>query len=153
MAARTAATETPRDATLDHDPGRGRRRSRSSTRNSFQALRCDESSTLRGRSPRRASSPLGPVAAPLRRHPRREHCPSRAAEGPSSSSLRRRRRQRSRSRGGLRRDRDLLHSTDLPSGLRNELRLLPDEQLLRPPKDENGVDGEAAAEQGCDKMA
>ncbi|PHH77296.1 hypothetical protein CDD80_746 [Ophiocordyceps camponoti-rufipedis] len=154
MATFTAAPESSRDASLDHDLGRGRRRSRSSTRNSFQALRCDESSTLRGRSPRRASSPLGPVASPLRRHPRREHCPSRAAEGPSSSCLRRRRRQRSRSRGGFRRDRELLlHSADLPSGLRNELRLSSDELLLLPPKDDEGIEGEAAAEEDDEEMA
>ncbi|RCI10425.1 hypothetical protein L249_4417 [Ophiocordyceps polyrhachis-furcata BCC 54312] len=139
MATRSAV-EAPRDPTLDQDHVRGRRRSRSSTRNSIQALRCDESSTLRGRSPRRASSPLGSVASPLRRHSRREHCPSRAAD---PSSLVRRRRQRSRSRGGWRRDRDLVHSTDLPSGLRNELRLSSDELLLRPPKDGDAINDDS----------
>ncbi|RDA95063.1 hypothetical protein CP533_2118 [Ophiocordyceps camponoti-saundersi (nom. inval.)] len=142
MTTRSAA-EPPRDPALDHDHVRGRRRSRSATRNSIQALRCDESSTLRGRSPRRASSPLGSVATPLRRHSRREHCPSRAAD---PSSILRRRRQRSRSRGGWRRDRDLAHSADLPSGLRNELRLSSDELLLRPPKDGDAVNDESGGD-------
>ncbi|RDA84119.1 hypothetical protein CP532_0094 [Ophiocordyceps camponoti-leonardi (nom. inval.)] len=141
MATRSAV-EPPRDPALDHDHVRGRRRSRSSTRNSIQALRCDESSTLRGRSPRRASSPLGSVASPLRRHSRREHCPSRAAD---PSSLLRRRRQRSRSRGGWRRDRDMVHTADLPSGLRNELRLSLDESPLRPPKDGDAIKDESGS--------
>lgn len=47
----------------------------------------------------------------------------------------------------------MLHSADLPSGLRNELRLSSDELLLRPPKDDEGIEGEAAAEEDDEEMA
>lgn len=125
----------------DHDVGRGRKRSRSTNRGDIRSLRTEESSTLRGRSRRRATSPFdlgsrasSPTGQILRcnqlRHARREHCPSRVASpsdqsAPFRSRPRTQNRARSRSRG-LRVERDLCRSADLLSSLRNEVRLRPD---------------------------
>lgn len=103
------------------DAGRGR----STTRGPMGALRCDESSTLRGRSPRRASSPLDLVAPTLRlRRARRDHCPSRVAS-PSGCRAALRPRPRPRPRPGPRSWSPL---TDGVSGLRNEVRRPPDKE-------------------------
>lgn len=121
----------------DHDShiARGRKRDRSLTRASVsnKPVRADESSTLRGRSRQRATSPLGMVSrnaspslmSPTRhlllhnrlRESRREHCPSRPAASPSRM---RRRSTRSRSRGP-RREVEASRPADHLSGLRNEV--------------------------------
>ncbi|KAM4060405.1 hypothetical protein HRG_002028 [Hirsutella rhossiliensis] len=160
MAARAAtAGSAPQEPALivtpptaDHDTGRGRRRSRSTNRGDIRSLRTEESSTLRGRSPRRATSPFdlvsrssSPTGQILRcsqlRHARREHCPSRVASPSDRHTAFRSRptpqsstRTRSRSRG-LRVERDLHRSADLLSSLRNELRLLPGNSSVDKTKD------------------
>ncbi|OAQ68946.1 branched-chain amino acid aminotransferase [Pochonia chlamydosporia 170] len=121
----------------DQEVSRGRKRSRSSSRvGRSRSLRPDESSTLRGRSPRRATSPFplpsrntspsilrSPTSQILLynqlRRVRREHCPSRTAS-PGDRSLRRSQRTRSRSRGP-RRDHEPVRSPDIQSSLRNEV--------------------------------
>ncbi|KAM0432787.1 hypothetical protein ACHAPT_004489 [Fusarium lateritium] len=128
----------------DHDAMRGRKRERSMTRGgNVRSIRCapsDESSTLRGRSRRRAVSPsLGytsrassprRVLSPTRRRLlharlRREHCPSRVASPiEQQRPFRRRQRTRSRSRGP-RLEMELeaaARQADILSGLRNEVR-------------------------------
>ena len=132
----------------DQDVARGRKRSRSQNRSAIKTIRPDESSTLRGRSPRRATSPF-PLpsrnASPsLRsttshillhnqlRRARREHCPSRAPS-PNDLALRRRTRTRSRSRSrsrgraAVRIEHDVYYSPDVMSNLRNEIRLQDDQ--------------------------
>ncbi|UNI13431.1 hypothetical protein JDV02_000179 [Purpureocillium takamizusanense] len=120
----------------DQELTRGRKRSRSVTRAEVKSLRSDESSNLRGRSPRRATSPFGLVSrntSPsmlssttqlLRynqfRNARREHCPSRTGSPADQRPFRRRQRTRSRSRGaGL--EQDPRRSLDTLSSLRNEV--------------------------------
>jgi hypothetical protein len=120
----------------DQEVSRGRKRSRSSSRaTGTKSLRPDESSTLRGRSPRRATSPFplpsrntspsvlrSPTSHILLynqlRRARREHCPSRTAS-PGDRGLRRQR-TRSRSRRP-RRDHEPVRSPDVFSRLRNEI--------------------------------
>jgi hypothetical protein len=127
----------------DPDSLRGRKRDRSMTRSNVKQMRPDESSTLRGRSPRRATSPfdhtsrtatpslLSPTRHLLLHHhiqkARREHCPSRVAASVGQAQLDPRRpRSRSRGRGtyrAQRQDTEGHRSTDLLSGLRNEVRI------------------------------
>ncbi|KAG5982028.1 hypothetical protein E4U54_006433 [Claviceps lovelessii] len=123
------------------DVSRGRKRSRSLSRTArSKSLRPDESSTLRGRSPRRATSPFvlhsrNTSPAALRSSPshlllhsqlrraRREHCPSRTAS-PAERTVRRRQRSRSRGRSRSRkprRDHEPVRSPDAFSRLRNEI--------------------------------
>lgn len=124
----------------DLDATRGRKRSRSLSRTNVdpkpvQADRLDESSTLRGRSRRRATSPVGhssrtsspTIISPTTqrlyhvrlRQTRREHCPSRVTSPTGQQrTVRRRQRTRSRSRG-LRRDQEHARPHDILSGLRN----------------------------------
>ncbi|RSL44693.1 hypothetical protein CEP53_011105 [Fusarium sp. AF-6] len=133
----------------DHDSMRGRKRERSMTRGNVRSIRCapsDESSTLRGRSRRRAVSPsIGytsrassprRVLSPTRRRLlharlRREHCPSRVASPiEQQRPLRRRQRTRSRSRGP-RLEMELeaaARQADILSGLRNEVRASPSDE-------------------------
>ncbi|PNY23129.1 Uncharacterized protein TCAP_06932 [Tolypocladium capitatum] len=148
MAARADAGSSFREPAIvvspapDHDLGRGRKRCRSDTRSSnIKSLQPEESSTLRGRSPRRATSPLGlvsrssspsimsPTSQMLRynqlRNTRREHCPSRTGSPSDQRPFRRRQRTRSRSRGP--RDQDPHQSADILSGLRNEVLLHDDD--------------------------
>ncbi|KAF4471511.1 branched-chain amino acid aminotransferase [Fusarium albosuccineum] len=128
--------------TAEHDVMRGRKRERSMTRGNVRSIRCapsDESSTLRGRSRRRAVSPsLGytsrassprRVLSPTRRRLlharlRREHCPSRVASPVEQQRpFRRRQRTRSRSRGPrLEMELEAARQADILSGLRNEVR-------------------------------
>ena len=126
----------------DHEAMRGRKRDRSMTRTSVKVIGPDESSTLRGRSRRRANSPLGyasrntspSLISPTRqrmlydrlRGSRREHCPSRPVSPSGQERLRRRRRTRTRSRGP-KLELDLTRSLDLLSSLRNEVRLDEDD--------------------------
>jgi hypothetical protein len=124
--------------TTDQDVARGRRRDRSMTRVTNNSVRADESSTLRGRSRRRATSPpAGPsrgstpsLMSPTRqlllhnrlRETRRQHCPSRKQSPTGQPALQRRRRQRSRSRSrGLHLDLELHRGVDHSSGLRHEV--------------------------------
>lgn len=134
----------------EQETARGRKRSRSMTRRPTTTFRPDESSTLRGRSPRRATSPF-PLpsrnTSPALRSPtshillvhqlrraRREHCPSRPASKSDQSSLRRTQRTRSKSRGPrISLAQEAFRSPDNFSSLRNEVRLL-----------ENGNAGEKA---------
>ncbi|KAG5917812.1 hypothetical protein E4U53_004154 [Claviceps sorghi] len=123
------------------DVSRGRKRSRSLSRTArSRSLRPDESSTLRGRSPRRATSPFqlysrntSPAALKSStshlllcnrlRRARREHCPSRTAS-PAERTVGRRQRSRSRSRSRNRRprrDHEPVRSPDVLSRLRNEV--------------------------------
>ncbi|KAH7328373.1 hypothetical protein B0I35DRAFT_16727 [Stachybotrys elegans] len=138
------------DAAQDPDSMRGRKRDRSMTRTNVRSLRTEESSTLRGRSPRRATSPVGyasrhatpSLLSPTRhlllqnrlhfaRQSRREHCPSRSIRVPEARALSPRRyRSRSRSRGPRSvalADVDIHthhHRThELLSSLRNEVRV------------------------------
>ncbi|KAG6040553.1 hypothetical protein E4U41_000189 [Claviceps citrina] len=122
---------------INDDVSRGRKRSRSLSRAArSKSLRPDESSTLRGRSPRRATSPFqlhsrNTSPTTLRsstsqlllcnqlRRARREHCPSRTAS-PTERTVRRRQRTRSRSRKP-RRDHEPVRSPDHFSRLRNEV--------------------------------
>lgn len=123
----------------DHDLGRGRKRDRSQTRASSHSIRADESSTLRGRSRRRATSPFAQpsrsstpsLMSPTRqlllhnrlRDTRREHCPSRK-QSPTGRPVLQRRRQRSRSRSrsrGPRADLELHRGIDHSSSLRHEV--------------------------------
>lgn len=125
----------------DHDGMRGRKRERSMTRGNVRSIRCapsDESSTLRGRSRRRAVSPAlsytsrasSPrrVLSPTRRRLlharlRREHCPSRVASPIEQQRPLRRQRTRSRSRGPrLEMELEAARQADILSGLRNEVR-------------------------------
>ncbi|KFH40794.1 hypothetical protein ACRE_085120 [Hapsidospora chrysogenum ATCC 11550] len=119
---------------------RGRTRDRSQRRSTAaKSARNDdehESSTLRGRSRQRASSPpnssprnpSSSVLSPTRhlliykrlRESRREHCPSRAPSPPGA--LRRRRRTRSRGRGP-RLEPEARETTEARSGLRNEVHM------------------------------
>ncbi|KAK2590815.1 hypothetical protein QQS21_011502 [Conoideocrella luteorostrata] len=140
MASLVETAEVFRDtipAGLTEDISRGRKRSRSLSRAArSRSLRPDESSTLRGRSPRRATSPYplpsrntspaalkSPTSQILLynqlRRARREHCPSRTAS-PTDRTYRRRQRTRSRSRGP-RRDHEPVRSPDYLSSLRNEV--------------------------------
>lgn len=116
---------------------RGRTRHRSHVRSTVKVERPDESSTLRGRSRERASSPRGPTSrnhspslmSPSRhlaisnrlRDSRREHCPSRATS-PSGrkDSLRRGRGTRGRSTSRGRRT-EGHRAVDSQSGLRHEV--------------------------------
>lgn len=128
-------------AVVDFDIMRGRKRDRSMTRAQVRSIRCapsDESSTLRGRSRCRATSPsqasrtssptlISPTSRRLlQARLRREHCPSRATS-PSGQqrAFRRRQRTRSRSRGPpplLQLELESPRATgDMFSGLRNEL--------------------------------
>ncbi|GJN69617.1 hypothetical protein PLIIFM63780_000190 [Purpureocillium lilacinum] len=128
---------------VDQELSRGRKRSRSITRADVKSLRSDESSNLRGRSPRRATSPFGlvsrntspsmlsPTTQLLRynqlRNARREHCPSRTGSPADQRPFRRRQRTRSRSRGpGL--EQDPRRSLDTLSSLRNEVLMLHDDE-------------------------
>lgn len=144
MSPLTEAGDVLRDAAhlaADQEVSRGRKRSRSTSRAATsKSLRPDESSTLRGRSPRRATSPFplpsrntspsilrSPTSQILLynqlRRARREHCPSRTAS-PSDRSFRRRQRTRSRSRSrsrGSRRDHEPVRSPDILSSLRHEV--------------------------------
>ncbi|KAF4993937.1 hypothetical protein FGRMN_6125 [Fusarium graminum] len=134
--------------TADHDVLRGRKRERSMTRGNvreFRAAPADESSNLRGRSRRRAASPVvsyisrpsSPrrVPSPTRRRLlharlRREHCPSRVASPVEQQfqlqqhrPVRRRQRTRSQSRGPrLEMELGAQQPTEGFSGLRNEVR-------------------------------
>lgn len=140
MAPLAETTDAFRDAPvagMNEDVSRGRKRSRSLSRTSRpRSLRPDESSTLRGRSPRRATSPFqlhSRNASPTTlRSPttqillynqlcraRREHCPSRTAS-PTDRTVRRRQRTRSRSRKP-RRDHEPVRSPEVLSRLRNEV--------------------------------
>ncbi|OAA47550.1 hypothetical protein NOR_02040 [Metarhizium rileyi] len=119
----------------DQEVPRGRKRSRSSSRTAgSKSLRPDESSTLRGRSPRRATSPFplpsrntspSVLRSPTSqiwfynqlRRARREHCPSRTSSR-SDRSFRRRTRSRSR---GSRQEHEPVRSSDVLSSLRNEV--------------------------------
>lgn len=138
----------PRDASWaatveDLDIMRGRTRDRSLSRADGGKPRPDDASNLRGRSRRRAASPVVQVsrsrnASPsfsshllqyrLKDLPRRDHCPSRPASRQSSP---RRRVQRTRSRS--RNDARLAHALAMESqrlletqhsGLRNELMMM-----------------------------
>lgn len=137
-----SAIKTIPAAEQDADGGRGRRRSRSAARASAKAVRRSEgSSNLRGRSPRRAGSPLCPISrsnspavkvpashvllCSQLRHGRRDHCPSR----PTSPADRRplRPRQRTNSRGqrpGRCLGFDGRPADLLPGPLRNEVSLM-----------------------------
>ncbi|KYK59187.1 hypothetical protein DCS_00317 [Drechmeria coniospora] len=125
---------------VDHDLGRGRKRYRSTTRSTVKGLRPEESSTLRGRSPRRATSPFPPASrnsSPSMlssatqmlhdnqlRSARREHCPSRTGGTRSEQQPPRRRQQRtrSRSRGPPRAELHRHRLADMPSSsFRNKL--------------------------------
>ncbi|QUC17283.1 uncharacterized protein UV8b_01524 [Ustilaginoidea virens] len=139
----------------DQDVSRGRKRSRSLSRAvRSKSLRPDESSTLRGRSPRRATSPYplpsrNTSPAALRsptsqillynqlRRARREHCPSRIAS-PTEQTLGRRHRTRSPSRGVPRRH-EAVRSPDTLSRLRNEVLFERDEGLQSEPPCTFGV--------------
>ena len=127
---------SPTHVLADQDVSRGRKRSRSLSRAVRKTLYPDESSTLRGRSPRRATSPFplpsrntspsilrSPTGQILLynqlRRARREHCPSRNVS-PADQTLRRRQRTRSRSRGP-RRDHEPVRSPDTTSSLRHEV--------------------------------
>ncbi|KFA77916.1 hypothetical protein S40288_02484 [Stachybotrys chartarum IBT 40288] len=138
----TALREVPASngSAADPDATRGRKRDRSMTRANVKHIRPDESSTLRGRSPRRATSPfdytsrtttpalLSPTRHLLLHHhiqkARREHCPSRGGAPAGQAQLDPPRpRSRSRGRGGQRaqrQDTEGQRSADLLSGLRNE---------------------------------
>ncbi|KAG6198463.1 hypothetical protein E4U25_001640 [Claviceps purpurea] len=136
----TEIADTLRDITVSvivDDVSRGRKRSRSLSRTTRpKSLQPDESSTFRGRSPRRATSPiqlhsrnasptsLRPSTSQLvlycqLRRARREHCPSRTAS-PTGRAVRRRQRARSRSHKP-RRDHEPVHSPDVLSLLRIEV--------------------------------
>ncbi|KAJ6447130.1 reverse transcriptase domain protein [Purpureocillium lavendulum] len=132
-------------AVVDPELSRGRKRSRSTTRTDVKSLRSDESSNLRGRSPRRATSPFGlvsrntspsmlsPTTQILRynqlRNARREHCPSRTGSPADQRPFRRRQRTRSRSRGpGL--EQDPRRSLETLSSLRNEVLIMHDDDSV-----------------------
>lgn len=125
----------------DADHARGRSRVRTLSRTSVgKSVRPDESSTLRGRSRRRAASPSGfasrnpsPSLGSILHHKlnqssRREHCPSRTASSSSTrrqnSPRRRHQRARSRSRNATRAALEsmmLETQQQQSSGLRNEI--------------------------------
>ncbi|KAG9259207.1 uncharacterized protein F5Z01DRAFT_642603 [Emericellopsis atlantica] len=140
------------DTSITHSPMpgsdmmRGRTRDRSHPRAALAGERLDkvESSTFRGRSRQRASSPPGPASrnpsrsmlSPTRqillhnrlRDARREHCPSRPARDSSPSQTaalqQRRRRTRSRSRGPRRLEADMQQKTvETHSSLRHQVRV------------------------------
>jgi len=121
---------------------RGRTRHRNHARGSITSERADESSTLRGRSRQRASSPIGSASrnhspslmSPPRhfalhnrlRDGRREHCPSRATS-PSGRKASLRQGREARVRSSSRGRRPEGHRTvDSLSSLRNEF-FAPDE--------------------------
>lgn len=127
-------------AMTEHDSGRGRKRDRSnSPRSNIRSVRAapsDESSTLRGRSRHRATSPWGQpsrASSPSIKSPttkrllhvrlRREHCPSRVAT-PASEQRTFRRRQRTRSRScgpRLELEPETIRLADVVSSLRNQV--------------------------------
>lgn len=123
----------------EHDNGRGRKRDRSTAGSNSRSIRTaptDESSTLRGRSRHRATSPWGQpsrTSSPglkatttkrlLHVRFRREHCPSRVATpAQEQRTFRRRQRTRSRSCGPrMEMEKDTLRLADVVSSLRNEI--------------------------------
>lgn len=122
----------------DADNSRGRSRVRTLSRASVgKSVRPDESSTLRGRSRRRAASPVGLASRnsspslgsilyyKLKESSRREHCPSRPASSSSTrrqnSPRRRHQRTRSHSRNAAVEAMMLETQQQQSSSLRNEI--------------------------------
>lgn len=138
---RAAPLELTMTAEHESSGTRGRKRDRSMTRTSVKdkPLRAEESSTLRGRSRQRATSPMAVASrnsspslmSPTRhlllynrlRESRREHCPSRVPSPRGKTTMRRRTRSRSR---GPRKELESHRAPDHQSSLRNEV-LLNDE--------------------------